>query len=100
MTRQDTELKNFSNSCFFCEKTNEQELHECLSIQLSNRVKRMAETFSDLKLGKLSEGDMIATEAKYHSRCFLHLFNRHRKHTRNIFVDPKSEQYAFLEDIT
>ena len=60
MTRQDTELKNFSNSCFFCEETNEQELHECLSIQLSNRVKRRAGTLSDLKLlGKLSEGDMI-----------------------------------------
>ena len=101
MTRLSTELKNFSNSCFFCEKTNQQELHECLSIQTSNRVKRMAETLGDLKLlGKLSEGDMIATEAKYHSRCFLDLFNRHRKHNRNISMDSKSEQFKFLEGIT
>lgn len=101
MTRQSIELQNFSNSCFFCEKTNEQELHECQSIQASNRVQRMAETVGDLKiLGKLSEGDMIATEAKYHSRCYLDLFNRHRKHNRNTLVDSNGGEFEFLEGIT
>ena len=71
MIRLSTLLKHFL----------ENELHECLSIPTSNRVRAMAEDLEDLKLlGKLSEGDMVATEAKYHSKCFLNLFNRHRKH--------------------
>ena len=36
----------------------------------------MGETVGDLKLlGKLSERDVIATEAKYHSTCFLDLLS-------------------------
>ena len=61
----------------------------------------MAETVGDLKiLGKLSEGDMIATEAKYHSRCYLDLFNRHRKHNRDTLVDSNGGEFEFLEGIT
>ncbi len=30
-------------------------------------------------LGKLSVGDMIALEAKYHTKCLLGLYNRARK---------------------
>ena len=84
MTRLSTSLKNFSENCLFCEEYDpQQELHECLSIPTSNRVKAMAEDLEDFKLlGKLSEGDMVTTEAKYHNKCFLNLFNRHRKHIR------------------
>ena len=72
MTRLSTSLKIFSENCFFCEESDpQQELHECLSIPTSNRVKAMAEDLDDLKLlGKFSEGDMVVTEAKYHSKCF------------------------------
>ena len=82
MTRLSTLLKNFSENCFSCEELDpQQELHECLSIPTSSRVKAMAEDLEDLKLlGKLREGDIVAKEAKYHSKCFLNLFNRHRKH--------------------
>ena len=85
MTRLSTSLKNFSENCFFCEDSDPQQgLHKCLSIPTSNRVKAMAEDLVDLKLlGKLSEGDMVATEAKYPGKCFLNLFNRHCKHIRN-----------------
>ena len=31
-------------------------------------------------IAKLSEGDMVATETKYHKKCLTSLFNRFRKH--------------------
>ena len=101
MTRLSTSLKNFLENCFFCEEFNpQQELHESLSKPTSNRVKAMAEDLDDLKLlGKLSEGDMVTTEAKYHHKCFLKLFNRHRKHIRDTTVESNDNQDNFIEGI-
>ena len=48
-------------------------------------------------LGKLSEGDMVTTEAKYHSKCFLNLFNRHDKHIHNTTVESNDNQDDFIE---
>ena len=77
LTRLNTKLKNFSESCFFCDEENPQ----LKLLSISNQVKGMANDLGYFRLlAKLSEGDMIATEAKYHSKCFLNLFNRH--HTR------------------
>ena len=54
------------------------EMHECLSIRLSECVKSVVQDLNDSKIiGKLSEGDMVATEAKYHNKCFLSFFNQH-----------------------
>ena len=99
MTRRSTLLKNFSENCIFCQESDpQQELHECLSIPTSNRVQAMAEDLEDLKLlGKFSEGDMVATEAKYHNKCFLNLFNCHRKHICNTTVDSNNNQDNFIE---
>ena len=101
MTRLSTSLKNFSENCLFCEEYDpQQELHECLSIPTSNRVKAMPEDLEDFKLlGKLSEGDMVTTEAKYHSKCFLNFFNRHRKHIRNTTVESNDNQDNFIESM-
>ena len=63
-------------------------------------MKAIAEDLEDLKLlGKLSEVDMVTTEAKYHSKCFffLNLFNRHRKHIRNTTVESNDNQDNFIE---
>ena len=99
MARLSISLKNFSENCFFFEESDPQEeLHECLPIPTSNRVKAVAEDLQDLKLlGKLIEGDMVATEAKYYSKCFLNLFNRHRKHIRNTTVESNDNQDNFIE---
>ena len=101
MTRLSTSLKNFSENCFICEESDpQQELHECLSIPTSSRVKAMAEDLEDFKLlGKLSEGDMVTTEAKYHSKCFLNFFNRHRNHIRNTTVESNDNQDNFIESM-
>ena len=41
-------------------------LHQCQTLPLDKRVRKMAQQLVDTKLlAKLSEGDMIATKAKY-----------------------------------
>ena len=97
LTRLNTKLEIFSESCFFCDEENPQlKLHECMSLSISNRVKAMTNDLGDVRLlAKLSEGDMIATEAKYHSKCFLNLFNRHRNHIRK--TEQPNKEYDFIE---
>ncbi len=97
LTRQNTKLRNFSELCFFCdENIPQQKLHECMSLSISNRVKAMANALGDTRLlAKLIEGDMIATEAKYHSKCFLNLFNRHRNLMRQ--TEQPNKEYDFIE---
>ena len=58
----------------------------------------MTEDFEDLKLlGKLSEGDIVATEAKCHSKSFLNLFNCYHKHIHNTTVESNDNQDNFIE---
>ena len=52
---------------FFCDNKT---LLSCQSKNLDNHVSEWAEYLRNSKLlGKLSEGDMTATEAKYHKKC-------------------------------
>ena len=61
-------------------------------------MKAIAEDLENLNLlGKLSEGDMVTIEAKQHSKCFLNLFNRHRKHIRKTNVESNDNQEKFIE---
>ena len=97
MTRLSATLKNFSQKCFFCDDDESKEdMHECLSIRLSDRVNGMAQDLRDLKIiGKLSEGDMVATEAKYHSKCLLSYFNKHRQHKSR--TEESGEDCDFIQ---
>eukprot|EP00058_Branchiostoma_floridae_P011619 XP_002597107.1 hypothetical protein BRAFLDRAFT_76362 [Branchiostoma floridae] len=64
--------------CFLCDKggTNET-LHEVSTFQLDYRVRKCAQDIQDDDLlAKLSGGDLIALEAKYHARCLVSLYNR------------------------
>ena len=66
--------------CFFCSKpeTNEK-LHEVSTFQVDFRVRKCAHELQDEDLlAKLSAGDLIALEAKYHTRCLTNLYNRAR----------------------
>ena len=74
---------NSSNSqiCFFCTEIeeNEENLHQCQTFSLNDKIRRIASDLADYELlAKLSGGDMIATEAKYHLKCLTDLYNRHR----------------------
>ena len=67
--------------CFFCSKpeTAKEKLHEVCTFQLDYRVRKCAQEIQDeALLVKLSTGDLIALEAKYHARCLTNLYNRAR----------------------
>ena len=67
--------------CFFCEEHEDhsENLHLALTPDVDKNVRECATLLSDSKLiAKLSSGDMIAIEAKYHSKCLTNLYNRAR----------------------
>ena len=70
--------KGSKDSCFLCnEGASVGELHHAHTLTLDTRVRSSAELLSDHSLlRKLSEGDMVALEAKYHAKCLANLYNR------------------------
>jgi len=65
-----------SACCFLCDNSHGT-LHSVTTFEFDARVRTFAYILQDSKLiAKLSGGDMIATEAKYHDTCMLTLFNR------------------------
>ena len=77
-TRKSLNLSNFTSLCFFCEEDDsETKLRQCQTFSVQQKVKLIAEETHDTKiLAKLSEGDMIATEAKYHCKCLLSYYSK------------------------
>jgi len=74
---------------------------------VDTRVRECASLLDDFRLlSKLSEGDMIATEARYHTGCLVAYYNRaHRtkcddstQHT-NLCGIVLAELVAYIEDI-
>ena len=66
--------------CFLCEKIGQaSELRHAMTQQLNDKVNECALTLSDGKLlAKLSGGDVVAQELKYHPACLAALYNRKR----------------------
>ncbi len=67
--------------CFFCEKSAQlkEPLHGVTMLQVDHRVRRIATDTQDTRvLAKLSEGDMIAINAVYHSICLSSYYNKER----------------------
>ncbi|KAG0717679.1 hypothetical protein GWK47_053917 [Chionoecetes opilio] len=66
--------------CFFCNKpAGTADLHEAAAKEIDKNVRRCATELGDTKLlAKLSAGDMIAIEAKYHRNCLRALYNKIR----------------------
>ena len=81
--------------CFFCnEPAGTTYLHEASTHKLDMKVQRCALQLEDRKLlAKLSAGDMIALEAKYHRNCLTTLYNKARQATE------KEENYSHLHGI-
>ena len=67
--------------CFFCRQpAGHDGLHDAATFQLDKRVCTSASLLQDTELlWRLSAGDMVALEAKYHTRCLVGLYNRARK---------------------
>ena len=67
--------------CFFCgEPSNTSGLHEAATFQVDKPVRTYTELLEDIELlAKLNRGDMVALDAKYHTKCLVKLYNRARK---------------------
>ena len=62
-----------TQSCFFCSGGDTSEpLFSARTYSIDKTVREYAVTLQDrVLLGKLSEGDMHALDARYHSKCLL-----------------------------
>ena len=70
-----------SSHCFFCESSDiPANLHSASTLEVDRRVRECASLVNDYRLiGKLASGDMVAIEAKYHTKCLVGLYNQARK---------------------
>ena len=85
-TRSQFMAKNFQMLCFLCNEETKEGVCKVQTLKLDKRVRDVATKLLDEKLmAKLSEGDLVATEACYHKTCLASLYNRVR-----IFNDEKS----------
>ena len=77
-TRSKFSAKNFVPTCFLCDAPDlDCNLTNARTLGLSQRVQEAAAFLCDEKLlAKLSEGDMVAKEARYHKSCLTSLYNR------------------------
>lgn len=98
-TRSKFEAKNFQNVCFLCGESSNESLTYVRTLQLHERVQKSAERLLDEKLlAKLSEGDLVATEAQYHKGCLANLYNKVRALDAAKSIDEHNE--SILEGIT
>ena len=88
--------------CFLCEEDDVMpNLREAMTMQLNERLHQCAMTLNDGKLlSKLSAGDVVAQEFKYHPRCLANLYNAERAHLKAIqqetdtCTNPAEKVYA------
>ena len=69
------------NHCFFCDSADSTtNLHSASTLEVDRKVRECANLLNDGKLiSKMSVGDLIAVEAKYHAKCLVSLYNRARQ---------------------
>ena len=97
--------------CPFCEKpaSPSEPLHEAMTKNIGERIKRCATKLLDEKLlAKVSSGDLIASEAKYHAKCLVAFYNAAAQSKMSEKSDDKSmekhyarafaELLAFIEE--
>ena len=82
LTRSGISLKNFTPTCFFCDKDDNDsnmKLHMRQTFQVQQKIEEIALDIGDKKgLAKLSADDMIAIETKYHCKCLTAYYNKVR----------------------
>lgn len=100
--------------CLFCEKPGSptEPLHEAMMDRVTHRVKQCAIKLLDERLiAKVSSGDLVASEAKYHAKCLVALYNAaERKKTtdstntsedvdkQNHYARAFAELLSFIDD--
>lgn len=102
------EQEHNTAKCFLCEEEGDiSDLRKAMTMQLNDSLNRCASNLQDKELlAKLSAGDVVAQEFKYHCKCLTALYNRERKvlKERETPVDKdrvaSDEELAFAELIT
>ena len=71
--------------CFFCDlPLGEEEHHSVQTFAVDDKVTECALALADQKLlAKLATSDMMAIEARYHTKCLASLYNRRRSLERS-----------------
>ena len=84
-------------SCFFCGESGTETLHGVATYQVDTRVRKCAAQVGDNELlARLSMGDMVALEAKYHSKCLLALYYRAKT---TVEAEPKTDHEGVMSRI-
>ena len=109
-SRRNVATHNFTGLCFFCDLgVSVGVLHSCRTLYLDIRERKIAQEIGDKKLtAKLSEGDMVATEAKYHKNCLSKFYNQYRDYNNKKTAETRrieqikgiafAEVVNFIED--
>ena len=76
--RSSVERYNPQSQCFFCDEYDSpSNLHSASTLDVDKKVRECAALLNERKLiAKLSVGDLIAIEAKYHAKCLVALYNQ------------------------
>ena len=105
-TRRTSDLSKNINvvKCFLCDKEAPlSSLREAMTMKINERLKHCAETLQDKKLlAKLSAGDVVAQEMKYHPACLASLYNKAKSCERKIEAESfegESKQVTDVENI-
>ena len=84
-------------SCFFCGESGTETLHGVATYQVDTRVRKCAAQVGDNELlARLSMGDMVALEAKYHYKCLLALYYRAKT---TVEAEPKTDHEVVMSRI-
>ena len=78
-TRRNSIKSSAIEQCFFCgvSANMSEPLHQVSTLGLDARVRQCALQLQDQGLlAKMSAGDLVAQEAKYHAQCLASLYNR------------------------
>ncbi|ELU07992.1 hypothetical protein CAPTEDRAFT_216620 [Capitella teleta] len=91
------------STCFFCDKpaSKKEKLSKALTKEVDLKVREAAESVGDSNLlNKLSAGDMVSIEAKYHPKCQVTLYNHARSaHARSADTQNHASEYEQMHGI-
>ena len=102
--------ENINHLCFFCRQIAGPEgLRQASTFKLDRRLRACALLLEDTDmLAKLSSGDVVALEVKYHAKCLTSYYNRARKvkaaeskdeeRTRRISATVFAELVLYIEE--
>eukprot|EP00745_Piridium_sociabile_P026549 TRINITY_DN4240_c0_g1_i3.p1 TRINITY_DN4240_c0_g1~~TRINITY_DN4240_c0_g1_i3.p1 ORF type:complete len:1496 (-),score=398.92 TRINITY_DN4240_c0_g1_i3:837-5324(-) len=97
-----------NSECFLCEEEGDN-LSQAMTMKLNKKINECATTLNDGKLlAKLSAGDVVAQDMKYHPTCLAALYNRKRaylntqrqKETEEVLQGKEAYPMAFSEMLT